>query len=298
MRQVTFEPTSVTAFDLYEFGDGRGPVVMITAGIHGDEQTAIHAARLLVQRLGEEPVHGKVKVVPVANPASFRNRTRTSPFDQLDLNRVFPGSPAGSQTLQLAHRLWEEAQEAEYIVDLHCAGWGSVPYTLALYQEFPAMREVAIALGIPVVVQSNGTRGQLFVEACHAGRKALIIELPGGQPGGFVDVAAAQMACEAVQNLLRFIGVLEGEPTRSDVVFYGRIQVLEAPGPGLFLPSVRPGAVVDEGTVLGHFEGEPVRAPFAGVAVSVSLPRYCFAGERMVGIAPLVRNGIGGGAVA
>lgn len=289
MRQVTFEPTSVTAFDVYEFGDGQGPTVLVTAGVHGDEQTAIHTARLLLERLAEQPVHGRVKVIPVVNPASYRNRTRRSPFDQLDMNRIFPGNPSGSPTMQLAARLWAEAQGVDYLVDLHCAGSGSAPYTLALYEEFPAMRQLAQTLGIPVVIQSGGARGQLFTEACHAGQKALIIELPGGQPGGCIDLPAATMARQGVENLLRSLDVLEGDSSsaRAEVTFYGKIHTLEAPGPGLFLPVVTAGSVVDEGTVLGSIEGAPVRAPFAGVAINVSLPRYCFAGERMIGIAPL-----------
>lgn len=70
MRQVTFEPTSVTRFDVHEFGDGdgRGPAVLVTAGIHGDEQTAIHAAHLLIGTLTGQTVRGRVKVIPVATP--------------------------------------------------------------------------------------------------------------------------------------------------------------------------------------------------------------------------------------
>jgi hypothetical protein len=287
MRQVTFEPTSVTSLDVFEFGDGNGPRVLITAAIHGDEQTGIHAARLLMKALESQPVHGRVRVIPVCNPAAYRSRSRRSPFDQLDMNRIFPGSPVGSPTMQLADRLWAEARGADYIVDLHCAGWGSTPYTLAVYEEFPAMRELAQALGIPVVIQSGGTRGQLFVEACHAGAKALIIELPGGQPGGTIHLEAAALAEQAVVNLLRALKVLDGAPTVADVTFYGKIKEVAAPSPGLFLPAVEPGARVEEGTVLGSFEGNPVRAPFAGVVTSISLSRYCFGGEWLAGVAPL-----------
>lgn len=286
MRQVTFEPTSVTALEIFEFGAGDGPDVLITAAVHGDEQTATHAARLLMKALESQPIHGRVRVIPVCNPASYRNRSRRSPFDQVDMNRIFPGSPSGSPTMQLADRLWAEAQSADYIVDLHCAGWGCTPYTLAVYEEFPAMRTIAEALGIPVVIQSGGTRGQLFVEACHTGKQALIIELPGGQPGGTIHLEAAALAEQALINLLRTLKVIEGAPVSSGVTFYGKIREVAAPAPGLFVPAVEPGARVEEGTVLGSFEGDPVRAPLAGVITSVSLPRYCFAGEWLAGVAP------------
>lgn len=287
MRQVTFEPTSVTALDVHEYGDGQGPQVLITAGVHGDEQTGIHAARLLLKVLENQPVHGRVKLIPVCNPAAFRNRTRRSPYDQVDLNRVFPGSLVGSPTLQLAHRLWIEAQGMDYLVDLHCAGVGSTPYALGVYEEFPAVRAVADALGVPVAVQSGGTRGQFFVEACHAGTKAVIIELPGGQPGGSVDLQAAELARDAVLNLLRRAGVVDGEPASRPVAFVGSIQEIPVPAPGFFSPTASVGDRVAEGDVLGEFDGRLVVAPCAGVIISLGLPRYCFAGERLAGVAPL-----------
>jgi predicted deacylase len=60
MREVHFEQTSATSFAVYEFGSDHGPSIAITAGVHGDEQTAIHTAFLLRKELDEQTVRGRV----------------------------------------------------------------------------------------------------------------------------------------------------------------------------------------------------------------------------------------------
>lgn len=192
--------------------------------------------------------------------------------------------------MQLADRLWKETRDVEFLVDIHCCGVDGSTYTLALYEQYPEMKELAEALGIPVVIQSGGQAGQLFVESCHTGQKALIIELPGGQPGGVINAKAAEECCEALNRYLIRLGVLEGELHQSQVTFYGRINTLLAPHPGLFLPLATAGARCDKGHLLGTFEGHPVIAPFSGVITNLSQARYCFAGERMAGVAPFEKD--------
>jgi predicted deacylase len=290
MREVHFEQTSVSSFAVYEFGSDHGPSVAITAGVHGDEQTAIHAAFLLRKALGEQIVHGRVKLIPICNPAAYRNRSRRSPFDHLDMNRIFPGSAQGSPSMQLADALWRETRDAQYIIDLHCCGMGGSTYTLAQYEQYPDLRELAEALGIPIVIQSGGTSGQLFVESCKTGQKALIIELPGGQPGGTIDVTAAEQCCKTIIGYLCYLGILEKKPQLLPVIFYGKITDISAPHPGLFMPVATPGSESREGECLGTFDGVPVTAPFDGVITTVSPARYCFAGERMAGVASLKKG--------
>ena len=39
------------ALEQHTFGEGHGPSVVITGGIHGDEQTGSHTARLVIRML-------------------------------------------------------------------------------------------------------------------------------------------------------------------------------------------------------------------------------------------------------
>lgn len=289
-RRVTLEAFHPHELEFHTFGCAAdGPKVLITAGIHGGEATGIRAAHKLIHWLETRELQGQVTVLPVANPAAFRRSTRTGPYDDLDMNRIFPGRANGSPTERLAHAIWEEAEQHDYIVDLHCCGIYGSDYTLALWNEFPEARELASKLDIPVVIQSGGTRSQLFVEACHKGIPAVIIELAGGQmgtDGGIVNRKSAENAFLAVSNLLMRLGVAEGEAPAYSPTFYGKLQEVNVDGQGYWKPAVAPGSLVAEGEPLGKFEGREVLSPLTGVATSVRPASFRFPGQTVAMVAP------------
>jgi len=77
-----------------------GPTAWIEAGIHGDEIAGVHAAEELLET-GLEPERGTLIVCPLMNPRAYRAQQRMAPGG-LDLNRCFPGDPAGTRA---EHRL-------------------------------------------------------------------------------------------------------------------------------------------------------------------------------------------------
>lgn len=270
------------------FGEGA-PQVFFTGGIHGGEATGIYVAEKVVAFLEQnELLKGSVKVLPIANPAAFRRLQRTSPYDELDLNRIFPGQEESAPSLALANLLWQEAQDANYIVDLHCCGVWGASYTLAVYEEHDYAKELAAMLAIPTVIQSGGSRGQLFVEACDAGIPAVIIELPGGGQGGVIDLDAAEACYQALLNLLRQLGMIAGEAVKPKPSFYGKLQPVMAKVVGPFLPQIDPGDTFEQGEVLGTIGETAVLAPFAGVATMVRPACYVFKGTPLANVAPLV----------
>src|SRR5690606_28021043 len=68
-----------------------GPVILITAGIHGDEINGVEIVRQLIVKEINKPARGTVICIPIINVFGFLNMTREFP-DGRDLNRVFPGS--------------------------------------------------------------------------------------------------------------------------------------------------------------------------------------------------------------
>lgn len=290
--RVPIEPYQTHELEFQRFGEeGRGPKVLITAGIHGGEATGIWAAQKLAGWLGEQELKGEVTVLPIANPPAFRALTRTSPFDDLDMNRIFPGNPAGCPTLVTADTIWQQAKRSDFIVDLHCCGIFGSDYTLACWQEFAGSKELAAKLDIPVVIQSGGTRNQLFVEATQAGIPAVIIELAGGQmgrTGGILNRQSGEHAFRAIVNLLRRLGVAAGEAPASTPAFYGKLQEVNTRLASLWSPAIKPGDRITAGQLLGDWDGEQTRAPFTGVATSVRADSYVFPGDTVTMIAPLV----------
>jgi len=272
----------------YEFGDGS-PKVFFTAGLHGGEATGIYCAERLIEFLGQNSLlKGSVKILPIGNPAAFRRMQRTSPYDELDLNRSFPGNADGVPTLAIADAIWDEAQDANYIVDLHCCGVYGASYTLAVYQEFEFAKELALRLAIPRIVQSGGTRGQLFTDACDKGIPAVIIELPGGGQGGVIDLSAGDECFEALVGLLRQLGMVEGEPNNPQPMLCGPLQPVYGTGEGLWIPSVNPGARVSKGDCFGTLSGHQIVSPVNGFAMMVRPPSFVFKGTPLCTVTAIV----------
>lgn len=101
-------------------GELEGPVVLITAGIHGNEVGSIQAAKRLLRELrqGKLQLHaGTLLIIPIVNKAAFLRRIRGIP----DLNRTFPRRRDGKARHPLAAALMRIAKryQPDWLLDLH-----------------------------------------------------------------------------------------------------------------------------------------------------------------------------------
>src|ERR1700745_1708722 len=110
-------------------GAKPGPVLFVTAGVHGGEYPAIEAVIRLGKTLDPEKISGTVILMPVLNLPAFRTRTPfVCPIDNVNPNRVFPGDPTGSYSEQMTHALITEfVVYADAYIDLH---GGDIPEAL------------------------------------------------------------------------------------------------------------------------------------------------------------------------
>ena len=279
MEKLTFD------LPIRTFGGSAGGLsAVITGGVHGDEQTGIHTAMLVCERLAQANVLGRVTVLPFSNPEASRVRRRQAPQDGLDLNRTFPGRPDGSYSEQLAWHIWQLTDGYDYLLDLHCCSLYGSTYGMGFYSRHPWAEELLSALMLDTVVHTKGTRGQLYIEAAERrGQKGVLIELPGGQPGGVIDVPAAEKCADGVMNYLVHIGAVQGQEKAWDKTAFCStlIDCGTAECDGLFKPAVPAGSAVDKGAVLGWIDGKPMTAPCDAVATMVSPMRYAFKGMNL-----------------
>ena len=99
-----------------------GPVVLFSAGIHGDEINGVEIVRQLISKKINRPKKGTIICFPIINVYGFVNKSREFP-DGRDLNRVFPGSKTGSLASRFAfHILTEIMPVVNYAVDFHAGG--------------------------------------------------------------------------------------------------------------------------------------------------------------------------------
>jgi len=103
--------------------NGPGPSVLLTAGNHGDEYEGQITLMKLCRELEPAAVRGRIIMLTAVNfPAAIAG-LRTSPIDDLNLNRSFPGDPDGSPTEVIAHYVERELLPiSDYAIDLHSGG--------------------------------------------------------------------------------------------------------------------------------------------------------------------------------
>ncbi|MDG2066298.1 MAG: succinylglutamate desuccinylase/aspartoacylase family protein, partial [SAR324 cluster bacterium] len=83
--------------------NGSGPTVLLISGTHGDEYEGQVALSKLINQLKPEEIQGRIIIVPMANFPAAKAGLRTSPIDEQNLNRIYPGDPDGSPSFMIAH---------------------------------------------------------------------------------------------------------------------------------------------------------------------------------------------------
>lgn len=189
-----------------------GPTLAISAGVHGDEYEGVRAIYELFHELDPATMRGTFLAVPVLNPSAHRSCSRVNPADGLNLARVFPGDPDGSISNRIA---WAFDQEilprASFYLDLHSGGIRYGMPSMVGYDSTDA-RAIAAAevFGAPVVW------GHPVIEAGRtiSAAKARNIPFLYTEAWGAARIAAADLAMmkRGVLNLMRHLGILDGEP--------------------------------------------------------------------------------------
>jgi hypothetical protein len=164
---------------------------------------------------------------------------------------------------------------------------GTNPLTFGMPtdEEFPFVREFTQLLSMPVIIESGGTRGQMFVEANHRGIPAVIIELTGGGAGGIIDIPASEEAFSAVTGMMRLRGFIPGETPKPQPGYYGKLVGVRVPQDGVFMPAVSAGQAVRAGQALGFVDGAPLASPVDGMAVIMRPASYVFKGMPLLLVA-------------
>jgi len=255
---------------------GSGPTVLLVSGNHGDEYEGQVALMKLTRRLEPEDVRGRIIILSAANfPAAIAGM-RTSPIDEGNLNRIFPGDPRGTVTQMIAHYIETELLPmADLMLDLHSGGSSLmyIPSALIRNTEDPArlarLKRLLALFGAPISFVFTLLQREdrtLSAAAERAGVLHLGTELGGG---GTVQPAALRIAEQGLARVLKEAGVLNAELTKEPP---GKTRFMEvggadyyvyAPESGLFEPFVDLGAEVAAGEEAGaiHFPATPWRAP-------------------------------------
>ena len=114
-----FEGVPVSTPVLAVNGANPGPILCLTAAVHGDELNGIEMVRRVMHDIDPDKLAGAMIGVPIVNVQGFRRGSRYLP-DRRDLNRYFPGNPNGSAAARIAYSLFTEViAHCDALIDLH-----------------------------------------------------------------------------------------------------------------------------------------------------------------------------------
>jgi predicted deacylase len=158
-------------------GKKDGPVLLLSAAVHGDELNGIEIIRRILQLSAMKRIKGSIIAVPVVNVYGLIQSSRYLP-DRRDLNRSFPGSDRGSLAARLADIFLNQlVAKCTHGIDLHTGAIhrSNLPQIRANLDDEMTLT-MAKSFGTPVVLNSNLRDGSLREAADCRGVPMLLYE--------------------------------------------------------------------------------------------------------------------------
>ncbi len=260
-------------------GKKDGPVLFVSAAIHGDEINGVEIVKRLLRHKRMRNITGTLIAIPIINVFGFNTKTRYLP-DRRDLNRTFPGSESGSLASQVAHVLMKEVvSKATHGVDLHTAAIhrNNLPQVRGCFDD-ALTKELAESFGVPVMIHSALRDGSMREAARQKNIPMLIFE--GGEALRFTETVT-RCGVRGVLNVMEKIGMIApkeiAESRKIKTFFAHDSHWLRAPSSGIMHVRKRLGAYVKKGQILGvisdpfgahNFE---IKATHDGIIIGMSM---------------------------
>ncbi len=241
--------------------------VLVFGGTHGNEYEGQIAVKRLCRDLDPERIAGRVILIPQLSESACRANTRVSPFDNVNMNRAFPGNPRGTLSYRISNFVTTRVFPlGRVVIDIHSGGReGAFPICTSFHPipdpaQAAEIETVARLFDPPFLfIYSSAMASGLLTDEAEALGKISI----GGEfgTGETADPAGIRHAYEGVWNVLRHYGLVD-EPVRS-------IRAAGAPAPrlvaaaelsayvpcprdGVWEPLTELGAAVEQGDLLGR----------------------------------------------
>ncbi len=269
-----------------------GPVVLLMAGLHGDEINGVEIIRRIIRKGFNKPNIGTIICLPVFNIFGFLNLKRELP-DGRDLNRSFPGSSSGSLASQFAYHFMKEiAPHVDYIIDFHTGS--------AQRNNFPQIRcvmkntqsvDLAKIFNPPFILNSEFIPKTIRESVHKLGKNILLFE--GGKTNN-IEEKVVEEGINGVKNVLNHLGLRSFKIDISqgrEPILLKKSKWLRSPNSGMFQAIVENGAAIKKGEVIaivtdpfGKME-KKIKAPNDGYIICLNESPVVYKGDALFHIA-------------
>ncbi|HSM69715.1 MAG TPA: succinylglutamate desuccinylase/aspartoacylase family protein, partial [Xanthomonadales bacterium] len=272
-------------------GRRAGPVMFVSAAVHGDELNGVEIVRRLLRLKALDALRGTLLAVPVVNIHGFLDQSRYMP-DRRDLNRSFPGSPRGSIAARLAHTFVEHVvQKASFGIDLHTGAVdrANLPQVRANLDD-PATQDIAMAFGAPVLINAAMREGSLRACAAASGIPMLVYE--AGEALRF-DELSIRAGLRGIMRVMRRVGMLPDKrhARKSSPVIARSTSWMRSPISGIVTGMVGLGRSVSKDEVIGKVsdplgdQESEIISRFDGIVIGRSNLPLAHEGDALVHVA-------------
>lgn len=196
-----------------------GPVLGLTAAVHGNELNGIPVIQRLFNEVEIEELSGTIVGVPVVNVPSFIRKSRRF-SDGVDLNHIMPGKESGNVSQVYAYRFIDRlVKHFDYLLDLHTASQGRVnSYYIRADMDHPVVNKLAMLQNADIIVHNPASDGTLRGAVAEMDIPAITLEV--GNPNTF-QKRLIRSGITGIHNVLCHLKMVDDEieiPARPTVL--------------------------------------------------------------------------------
>ncbi len=242
----------------------KGPTVLLSGGLHGDEVNGIEIVRRIVSEEKQgDLVRGTVIAIPVINIFGFLNFSREVP-DGKDVNRSFPGNPGGSLASRVAHFMTHQVlPQVDIGVDFHTGGASRFNFPQVRYAQVDERAEkLAKAFAPPMILQSSLIDKSLRKQMYNMDKTLLVFE--GGESKR-LDSEVVRQGLDGTLRLLKHLDMVADAPEpHTQSIWCHKSTWVRAKRSGIYTSLVKAGSAIHKKDLLGR-----ITDPFGEFSVEV-----------------------------
>ncbi len=288
-------------------GAKEGPTIAVTGGLMASEYCGIEAAARIYKQVHPNELKGTLILIPVVNLSSFRLRipwlqlqNSVTPHDGKHLNKCFPGSPEGTATQRLAHKLFNIVIKSDVHIDLRGGDLNEshLDHTItSITGDTLDDRciELAKVFGHRFLLKrpSTNSQGTLIYETVKTGVPSIISESGLGYREQPLE-KNIQLHIQGVQNVMKYMRMIQGTPIKpayQKYIFDGA--KVKAPKSGIFQAYLDQGDMAKKNQQLGKItdlKGDvlaEIKSPMNGIIHEMMPNRVVYKGDMVYSIVTL-----------